>query len=143
MLILVFWLIKFKMAPPQNVEIYENPTSVWWIEENGILCSISKKDAPEINREQSMQQIAELNKVTGGKKMCMLLEITYGRPSKREDREFAAEELAKIIKAVALISQSALGKMVANLFFNLKPPSYPAKMFNNEQEAREWLKQYL
>jgi hypothetical protein len=131
------------MTPPENIEVHENATSTWWLEESGILCSISKKDAPDLNREQSLQQIAELNKITGGKKMCMLLEITYGRPSKREDREFAAAELQKIIKALALVSKSALGKMVANLFFNLKPPPYPTKMFSDENEAREWLQQYL
>lgn len=131
------------MEVPPNVQIHNHLTSVWWIEENGILCSISKKDAPDISREQSLEQLADLNRITGGKKMCMLLEITYGRPSKREDREFLSQELAKVIKALALISQSALGKMVANLFFNLKPPPYPTKMFNNEVEAREWLSQYL
>jgi len=57
----------------------------------------------------------------------MLLEITHGRPAKREDREFIAAELAKVIKALALMSDSALGKMVANIFFNLKPPPYPPK----------------
>lgn len=131
------------MEIPQNVKVHENLTSIWWIEESGIVCSIGKKDPPEISREQSLEQIAELNAVTGGGKRCMMLDITYGRPSKREDREFLAEELAKVIKALAMISHSALGKMLANLFFNLKPPPYPTKMFSDENEAREWLKQYL
>ncbi|MDB5284426.1 MAG: hypothetical protein JWO06_3501 [Bacteroidota bacterium] len=131
------------MEPPKHVEVHEHLTSTWWIEDDGILCSVSKKGAPDISREQSLEQLADLNRVTGGKKMCMLLEITYGKPSKREDREFIAAELAKVIKALALVSNSALGKMVANLFFNLKPPSYPTKMFTNDHDAREWLRQYL
>jgi len=131
------------MQVPPGIEVHEHLTSTWWIEPDGILCSVSKKNAPDISREQSLAQLADLKRVTGGKKMCMLLEITYGRPAKREDREFLAEELAKVIKALALVSNSALGKMVANLFFNLKPPPYPTKMFTNELEAREWLKQYL
>ena len=131
------------MTPPENVEIHEHLTSTWWIEGNGILCSISKKDAPDITREQGMSQLEDLKRITGGRKLCMLLDITYARPTKREDREYGAEELTKVVKALALISKSALGKMVANLFFNLKPPPYPTKMFNEEQEAREWLNQYL
>ena len=131
------------MQPPPDVEIHDHLTSIWWIEPDGILCSVSKKNAPDLSRQQSLDKLADLRKYTGGKKMCMLLEITYGRPSKREDREFLAEELAKVMKALALVSNSALGKMVANLFFNLKPPPYPTKMFTNEHEAREWLRQYL
>ena len=131
------------MTPPENVEIHKHITSDWWIEDTGIVCSVSIKDAPEITREQSIAQLEDLKRVTGGKKICMLLDITYARPTKKEDREFGAEELAKVVKALALISNSALGKMVANLFFNLKPPPYPTKMFTNEKEARAWLAQYL
>jgi hypothetical protein len=131
------------MEPPKNVEIHSNETSLWWIEEPGILFSVSKKNGPDITREQSLAQLEEVKKAAGGKKLCMLLDITNARPGKREDREFAAEELTKLVKAMALISTSPLGKMVANLFFNLKPPPYPTKMFTNETEARQWLTQYL
>jgi stage II sporulation SpoAA-like protein len=131
------------MQPPPNVELHEHVTSTWWIEASGLLCSVSKKNSPDITREQSIAQLEDLRRVTGNKKMCMLLDITYARPTKKEDREFGAEELAKIVKALALVSNSPLGKMVANLFFNLKPPPYPTKMFTNEDEARAWLNQYL
>jgi hypothetical protein len=131
------------MEPPHNVRVHTNATSLWWMEEPGILVSISKKDAPQIGREQSRTQIEEVWKAAGEKKVCLLLDITHAKPGKREDREFAAEELAKLVKAMALISSSPLGKMVANLFFNLKPPPYPTKMFTDENEARKWLLQYL
>ena len=131
------------MTPPPNVEIHEHLTSTWWIEESGILCSVSKKNAPDITLEQSAEQLEDLKRITGGRKMCMLLDITYARPTSKESREFGAVELAKIVTALALMSNSPLGKMVANLFFNLKPPPYPTKMFTNEQEARVWLNQFL
>ena len=131
------------MTAPPNIEVHDHLTSVWWIEESGILCSVSKKNAPKPTREQSMEQFADLRKYIGDNKICMLLDITYSLPSTKEEREYGSEELNKIVQALALISGSALGKMVANLFFNLKPPPYPVKMFTNETEAREWLKQYL
>jgi len=71
------------MTPPQNVEIHEHLTSTWWIEESGILCSVSKKNPPELTREQAMEHFEDLKKYTGGKKMGMLLDITYARPSRR------------------------------------------------------------
>jgi hypothetical protein len=42
-----------------------------------------------------------------------------------------------------MISNSQLGKMLANMFFNMKKQPYPTKMFTDETEAKEWLKQYL
>jgi len=51
--------------------------------------------------------------------------------------------LPRYIKAIAMVSDSALGKMLANLFFTLKKQPYPTKMFTNEQDAKEWLMQYL
>ena len=64
-------------------------------------------------------------------------------PPKKEDRDWIARELNSVIKALAIISTSPLGKMLANLFFGLKPPPYPYKFFSNEIDAKEWIKQYL
>ena len=131
------------MTPPLHVETHENLTSVWWIEDDGILCSISKKEAPELTRQQSITQLEDFKQLTGHRKTCMLLDISNSRPIRREDREFVSQELEKIVQALAFISKSALGKMVANLFLNLKPPPYPVRMFTDEHEARQWLRQYL
>jgi len=73
----------------------------------------------------------------------MLVDVTHSMESTRETRDYVAEEFPKYVKALAMVSDSALGKMLANLFFTLKKQPYPAKMFNNEQDAKTWLKQYL
>lgn len=130
------------MEIPADVEKVEFATSIAWVDKDGILCSISKKvPAPSI--EESKKELELFKKHFGDKKHCMLLDITNSAPTSKEARDWGAIELAKLIKALAMISNSALGKMVANLFFGLKPPPYPTKMFTNEKEAKEWLKQYL
>ena len=48
-----------------------------------------------------------------------------------------------VTKAMAIISASPLGRMVANLFFGFKPPVYPVKFCATQEEAKEWIKQYL
>ena len=130
------------MEPPKNAELVETRTSISWLEDNGILCSISKK-APEPTVEESKRDIEDFKRRYGNQKFCMLMDITHSTPSSKEMRDWAAEELPKLVKAIAMISNSPLGRMVANLFFGLKPPPYPTKMFSNEHDAREWLKQYL
>jgi hypothetical protein len=73
----------------------------------------------------------------------MLVDVTYTAESSKEIRDYAAHEFPNFVKAIAMVSGSVFGKMLANLFFTLKAQPYPTKMFTNEQDAKEWLKQYL
>lgn len=130
------------MEIPKNVKVFDFPTSTLWFDEYGILCSVSKK-GPEQTMEESKKWMEEYYKIFGTEKQCMLVDITNATPTSKEARDYASEELPKIVKAIAMISNSAMGRMLTNLFFGLKPPPYPAKMFSNEQEAKEWLKSYL
>ena len=129
------------MRPPNNANIIEFPTSIMWWDE-GILCSVAKK-APQQTVEEVKKTIEEFKKITGGKKVCLLSDSTDSSPANKEMRDFAAEVIPEIVKAIAIISRSAVGKMAANLFFSIKKQSYPVKMFTDENEAKEWLKQYL
>jgi len=130
------------MVLPENTEVFELPTSTMWFDENGILCSISKK-VPQQTIEETKKTMVEFLKITGGKKVCLLSDSTDASPVNKEMRDYLAEVIPEIAKAIAIISRSAVGKMVANLFFSIKKQPYPVKMFSDEREAKEWLKQYL
>jgi hypothetical protein len=130
------------MEPPKGVKVYDWPTSTFWFDENGILCSIAKK-TPIQSLEEVKKTIEEFKKVIGDKKVCLLSESTNSSESTKEVRDYASLEFPKFIKAIAVISKSALGRMLANLFFSIKEQPYPTKMFTDENEAKEWLKQYL
>ncbi|MEO5603056.1 MAG: STAS/SEC14 domain-containing protein [Cyclobacteriaceae bacterium] len=130
------------MVPPNNAKVIEFPTSTIWFDENGILCSIAKK-VPQQTIEEAKTMMEEFRKITGGKKICILSDSTDSPPVNKEMRDYFAEAIPEIAKAIAIISRSAVGKMVANLFFSIKKQPYPVKMFSDETEAKEWLKQYL
>ena len=130
------------MIVPDNTEVFDFPTSTMWFDENGILCSIAKK-VPQQTIEEAKETMVEFKKITGGKKVCLLSDSTDSPPADKEMRDYAAEVIPEIAKAVAIISRSAVGKMAANLFFSIKKQPYPVKMFNEETDAKEWLKQYL
>jgi len=136
-------LNKFNLIiPPDNAEIYDWETSTFWFDTDEILCSVSKK-VPVQSIEDTIRVIEKFKKIIGDRKVCMLIDVTNSTESSREVRDYAALELPKFVKAIAMISQSALGKMLANLFFTIKKQPYPTKMFNTEKEARAWLRQYL
>lgn len=130
------------MKAPIDVETLELPTSVIWFDESGILCSVAKK-VPQQTVEEAKITMIEFTKFTGGKKVCLLSDSTDAAPANKEMRDYAAEVVPQIAKAVAVISRSAVGKMAANLFFSIKKQPYPVKMFTDENEAKKWLKQYL
>lgn len=135
------------METPKNVKIIDWTTSIIWFDEDGVMYSKPKPGAvePELTREESLKQMEEFKKTIGFKnKLCMILETnSNSKPPKKEDRDFIAEQLNEITKAMAVISGSPLSRMIANLFFGLKPPQYPVKFFSNEKDAKAWIKQYL
>jgi hypothetical protein len=133
------------MKPPEGIIVNEEITSQWWIDEKGIICSVSKKNGIDITREEMISQFSKFKKENENKKVCILFDISHAQPGKKmtKEKEDLMEELGTMISAMAIISSSALGRLLANLFFNLKAPSFPMKVFNNESDARHWLIQYL
>lgn len=130
------------LKPPTGVEITETPTSIYWFDGDGILYSITKK-APAPTLEETKEQLEEFKKMAQGRKFCMIGDVTHTVPSDRAVREFAAAEIPNLVVAMAMLSASPMGRMLANLFFAIKPPTYPCKMFTTEKQAKEWIKQYL
>jgi len=118
------------------------PTSTYWFDEDGILYTVAKATG-ERTLEDAKRSTAFFLELTGGKKVCMLSDSTDSPPVNKEMRDYAAEVIPQIAKAIAIISRSAVGRMAANLFFLLKKQPYPVRFFETEQEAKAWLKQYL
>lgn len=134
------------MKIPKDVEVIDFAGSFMWFDKDGILFSSPKPGfvPPELTREESKAQMDEFKKICGGKKVCMVLESnSNSKAPKKEDRDFIAQQLDEVTKAMGIITTSPLSRMVANLFFGLKPPPYPVKFFKDEKEAAEWVKQYL
>ena len=129
------------MTPPPNAKVTELAASTIWFDEDGILCTIAKNVTQTM--EEARAALEELKQLTGGKKVCMLSDSTAAPPVNKEMRDFAAEVIPDLAKAIAIMSRSSVGKMAANLFFMLKKQPYPVKFFDDEQEAKRWLKQYL
>jgi hypothetical protein len=129
------------MIAPENIKKLELLASTLWFDENGILCSIAK-NVPQ-TLEEAKEAMTPLRDFIGPGKVCMLADNTRAAPVNKQMRDFAADVLPQFIKALAVLSQSPVGKMTANLFFALKKQPYPIKFFNSETEAKEWLKQYL
>jgi hypothetical protein len=128
------------MKPAVDTKVIEWPNASIWIDAEGIVCLNSKRVVRTLDETKGV--IEELKRIANGKKICLLVDLSNSSETPKEIREYAASEFPKFIKAAALISDSALGKMIANLFFNFRFQPYPSKMFNSETEAKKWLRQF-
>jgi hypothetical protein len=133
------------MEIPADKKTFEMSSSILWFDEDGILFSIPKPGMPpELTMDEILQEMEKFRVITGNKKVCMIAESnSKSRPPNKSERDFIAEQINSVTKAMAIITISPVTRMIANLFFALKPPTYPAKMFTNEKEAKEWIRQYI
>lgn len=131
------------MEIPTDIEVHENQNSSYWFDKEGILCSVNKKGAPKQSLEDVRNTLTDFYKILNGRKVCLLADATYTQESTKEVRDYVAKEFPKFIKAIAIVTKSPLGKMLANLFFTIANQPYPIKMFTHEADARKWLHDHL
>lgn len=131
---------------PHDAKTFELTSSVIWFDSDGILYSLPKPGAvAESTTEEILSEMQKFRTFIGNKKVCMIAESNpnSAKPPKKEQRALIAKEISDVTKAMAVITTSALSRMIINLFFGFAPPDYPVKICRTEEEAREWIKKYL
>ena len=74
----------------------------------------------------------------------ILVDIRAVKFLSREVRQYNSRpEVTRRSKAVALLVESALSKIIANLFVTITKPTAPTRIFTDEAEARAWLKGFV
>ncbi len=130
-----------KAQKPDDRQIWESEIATYWFNDHGVLVSDSK--APRRTIENISSNVQLVKKITGNKPVPLLIYLTNSPVPDKLTRKFASEKLPEIYKAMAMISKPGLSKFIMNLLFSLKPPPIPMKSFSDEQQAIDWLKQYL
>jgi len=129
------------MKIPDNTTVFEGELATFWFDENGILYALSKNTPRTLERQKENYQF--IKKITGNHKVCLLCDTTNSSLQGKETRDYSATQLPNYFHAMAVISKSAIGKFLTNVFLKLKNQPVPITFFNNEIEAKEWLKKYL
>jgi hypothetical protein len=107
----------------------------------GILYSYSK---PPVRTIENIRENVKLVKsITGGKKVPLLIYLSKSPVPDHATRKFAQEQLPTIYSAMAMVSQPGLSQLIINIVFRFQKPPIPTKSFTSDEEAREWLLQYV
>ena len=125
------------MLIPEDIEIIETPIAVNWLDEHGVICSISKSGNQSIDEFE--EHFAELVKLGQNKKRPFLIDPTLARPLKIEERKYLNEKLTSIMSCAAFITENKMMKIGVNIYFRIRPTEIPMKMFSEFEEAQEWL----
>ena len=79
---------------------------------------------------------------SNGTKKKVLLDLRGAHGAEQEARNYVAKEGKPYIQAMALIVKSPYTRMLGNFFIGFSKPNYPSKIFNNEEKAIQWLKEF-
>lgn len=119
----------------------ETPTSTYWIDGEGILCS-NLKNAPAATVAVREDVFRKFTEMTGGKKFRMIIDLSSAGPINRDIRAFYSDIYPQAVIALAFVAGSPLAAMMARLYAGIRPAAFPCRTFGSEQEAREWIRQF-
>ncbi|MES2140929.1 MAG: hypothetical protein V4511_14575 [Bacteroidota bacterium] len=79
-----------------------------------------------------------------GKKYPLLSDIKTIKKSTKAARDFmASEEGCEGVIAAAVLIDSPIGSVIINFFIRVSKPLRLTKIFTNEEDAKEWLSQFV
>ncbi|HEX4852336.1 MAG TPA: STAS/SEC14 domain-containing protein, partial [Puia sp.] len=126
---------------PKDRQIFEGEIATYWLEDDGILVSVSKR--PMRTVANLTENIKLVKKITNNGIPPLLIYLSNSPVPDKATRKFASNQLPNLYKAMAMVSKPGLAKFIMNLLFRFKTPPIPMKSFDNDSDAREWLRQYL
>lgn len=129
------------MIKPKNVELIHGKIADYWYAPDGILYSYSKNPMRTI--QNITENIALVKQITGNKIVPLLIYLSNSPVPDKATRKFSAEQLPNVYSAMAMVSKPGLSKFIMNILFQLKAPPIPMKSFTNDEEAKQWLKQFV
>lgn len=128
------------IKPPDNIETIKGEIADYWYNE-GILYSYSKSVLRTV--ESIAGNVALVKQITGNKRVPLLIYLSNSPVPDKATRKFSTEKLPEIYTAMAMISKPGLAQLIMKILFRFKPPPIPMRSFTNDEEAREWLQQFL
>ncbi|MDQ4141710.1 MAG: STAS/SEC14 domain-containing protein [Bacteroidota bacterium] len=111
------------------------------LDEEGILYSYSKSTKRTI--KNISENVALVKQLTGNKKVPLLIYLNNSPVPDRDTRKYSTEQLPQVYKAMAMVSKPGLAQIIMNILFKFKSPPIPIRSFADDQQAREWLKQFI
>jgi len=126
-------------TPPQK-ELIKGEIADYYFED-GILISLSKSVLRTV--ENIKGNVELVKRITNNKRVPLLIYLSDSPVPDKATRQYSTEKLPEIYSAMAMVSKPGLSKLIMNILFHFKPPPIPMKSFTNDNDAKQWLTQFL
>ncbi|MBA3682525.1 MAG: STAS/SEC14 domain-containing protein [Bacteroidetes bacterium] len=128
------------IPPPHAVEL----SLFWtWMGDDGI-CRTKAKPLAEITLKEAMENSLAVTNMFKDKKFPLLVDARSVKSMEKEARKyFSTNGRATRINSMAIMVKSPLSRVIGNFFMGLNKPLIPARLFDDENMAVEWLKKQV
>ncbi len=114
-----------------------------WLADDGIV-RIIRVPGAEVTLADAKETMAAYLKINQGRRRPLFVDTKRMKFLAREARQYyAGEEAAKVASAVAIIVGTPVSRVLGNFYLGVSNPHLPSRLFSLEEEALEWLKEYL
>ncbi|MFL5753061.1 MAG: STAS/SEC14 domain-containing protein [Bacteroidia bacterium] len=122
-----------------EIKTYETALGKYWLD--GEILHFQAGNAPR-TIPHVKENFGTIRRAMNNKKVCLLADLSDISPLEKDTRDYIVREVQQTYSAVAFVSDSHLGNVIAKMFLMLKEPGFPGRKFSDEKEAIAWLKQF-
>ena len=123
------------------LDLVDTPYMKLWKREGVLYCEYHNN--LQLDLQVAQECVEARIKYSAGISYPVCIYLTGVKSATKEAREYLAEEGTRLVKAGALIIGSPVTKILGNIFLRINKPEVPTHLFNNEEDAIEWLKQFV
>ena len=110
-----------------------------WLAEDGVI-RIEIRNPREHTLQDAIENVDAVRRAGGGVPRPLLSRIAASGPMTSEARAYyASEEAARALTALAMVTHSVLGRIVANLLIGLNATPVPMRLFASEKAGLHWI----
>jgi hypothetical protein len=119
---------------------FENEFAEFWIEENVLF--FIYKPAVKLDLNAVKKIVADRLKVQDGNAYPVFCDMRGIKDSDKPARDYLAKEGSSMVKAVGVLTDSPVTKIMLNFYLTISRPLVPTKMFTDKNQALEFLKAF-
>ena len=124
-------------------KVITTSTGKVWLDEEGIIRE-TEDAGSSVDLNAAKEIIAAYAALCKNELKPILVDIRNIKSITAEARGYlAGEGGAKFTRAVALLIDSPLSRIIGNSFLGLNKPSFPTRLFTTKEQALIWLRGFL
>lgn len=118
-------------------------TAMIWVDEDNIIRKEFHEHAEETLKD-ALESMEAIKRISQGRRYPLLINLTNVHSMDREARDYyTGNDAFSLASAAAAVTSSFVSRVIGNFFLGFNKPVYPRKVFNSEDEAIAWLKNFL